>query len=182
MLTNRAYCSFADGSAVSLSDHWVSEFAPPRFQRVLSYISGWLATLSWQAANASGPFLCASIIQSMIALRDPSYGWAAWQTWLLAVACCVLVTAFNVFAERWLPLMQNVDAVIYVALWIATIVALAATGPHVDARDALLDFQDLGNWPTVGFAVIVGQISAVFALGGSDAAVRVFSLCKRILD
>jgi amino acid transporter len=32
--------------------HWVSELAPPRFQKGLSYTTGWLITLGWQT------FLC----------------------------------------------------------------------------------------------------------------------------
>jgi choline transport protein len=63
-------------------------------QQILSYSSGWLSALSWQAGNASGLFLCANLIQSLIGLKDPSYGFAAWQGWLLVVAvtaiCVVL--------------------------------------------------------------------------------------------
>lgn len=32
--------------------HWVSEFAPPRFQKGLSYATGWLIAMGWQT------FLC----------------------------------------------------------------------------------------------------------------------------
>lgn len=30
---------------------WVSEFAPPSCQKVLSYISGWLSALGWQVRS-----------------------------------------------------------------------------------------------------------------------------------
>jgi hypothetical protein len=33
--------------------HWVSEFAPPSCQKFLSYITGWISTLSWQAGYAT---------------------------------------------------------------------------------------------------------------------------------
>ncbi len=128
--------------------------------------------------NASGPFLCGNIIQAMIALRNPSYAWPAWQSWLLAVACAVFVTVFNIFGEKILPMSQNIDAVLYVGLWIATIAVLAATGPHVDAHTALLKFNDLGNWHDTGLALVIGQISAVFALGGSDASVRILATIR----
>ena len=57
-------------------------------------------------------------------------------------------------------------AKIYLAFFLATVIALAATGPHVDARSALLEIQDLGHWGNDGLALMIGQISAVFALGG----------------
>ena len=33
--------------------HWVSEFAPPEYQKVLSYASGWMTTLGWVTGFAS---------------------------------------------------------------------------------------------------------------------------------
>lgn len=36
--------------------HWVSEFSPRKYQKLLSYMSGWIANTSWQAATASGAF------------------------------------------------------------------------------------------------------------------------------
>ena len=152
--------------------HWVSEFAPRRFQQILSYASGWLSVLSWQAGNASGLFLCGDLIQSMISIRNPDYAYPAWQGWLLTVACTALVTGFNIWAEKILPHMQNLFAPVYVGLWLATIAVLAASGPHVSGYEAILDFQDFGGWNSMGLALMIGQISAVFALGGSDAAVR----------
>lgn len=49
--------------------HWVSEFAPPRWQKSLSYVTGWMSTLSWQAGTASGPYLVGTMIQSMIYVK-----------------------------------------------------------------------------------------------------------------
>lgn len=45
--------------------HWVSEFAPASSQKFLSYITGWLSSMSYQAGNASGFFLAGTIIQCL---------------------------------------------------------------------------------------------------------------------
>ena len=37
--------------------HWVSEFAPPEWQKFLSYASGWMSTLGWLASVASSTFV-----------------------------------------------------------------------------------------------------------------------------
>ena len=37
--------------------HWVSEFAPKRWQKLLSYVVGWLSVLGWQTGAASTAFL-----------------------------------------------------------------------------------------------------------------------------
>ena len=46
--------------------HWVSEFAPPNCQKFLSYVTGWMALLSWQAGGASGSYLTGTIIQGLV--------------------------------------------------------------------------------------------------------------------
>lgn len=102
----------------------------------------------------------------MVSIHDPSYGYSTWQGWLLVLACTALVTAFNLWGERYLPLMETIFAWVYGGLWLATIGVLAGIGPHVDAHTAILDFEDTGNWKNMGLAVMIGQISAVFALGG----------------
>ncbi|KAK3069571.1 hypothetical protein LTR53_011981 [Teratosphaeriaceae sp. CCFEE 6253] len=147
-----------------------AEFAPPQLQQVLSYAAGWLAALSWQAGNASGLFLCANIIQSLMAIKNPSYAEPAWQGWLLVIAVTLICVVFNIWAEPILPHMQNLFMPIYVAAFIATIAVMWALCPHVDAHTALVEVTNSGGWSSNGLALMVGQISAIFALGGSDAA------------
>lgn len=50
--------------------HWVSEFAPPSCQKFLSYVTGWMALLSWQAGAASGSFLTGTIIQGLVSAHS----------------------------------------------------------------------------------------------------------------
>lgn len=146
--------------------HWTSEFAPPKYQRVLSYTSGWLAALCWQAGNASGIFLQGFMMQALIALRNPSYEEPAWQGWLLTVATAAVCVFFNVWAESILPQMQNVAMVFHVGGFIATIAVLWAMAPHVSATEALLTFENEGGWASTGLSLMVGQLTVVFALGG----------------
>jgi amino acid transporter len=59
--------------------HWVSEFAPPEYQKLLSYFTGWMSAMSWQAGAASGPFLVGTIIQSLVYVNKESYEATNWQ-------------------------------------------------------------------------------------------------------
>ena len=52
---------------------WVSEFAPPSMQRFLSYVSGWLAALGWQAFIAVSAYQSGSLILTMASMQNPSY-------------------------------------------------------------------------------------------------------------
>jgi choline transport protein len=150
--------------------HWVSEFAPPSCQKFLSYITGWVSTLSWQAGNASGGFLCGTLIQSLIIIKNPDYAAPGWQGTLLVFPVMLVCVCFNIWFNHWLPSMQNAVMVLHVAGFLAIMVIFWVLSPHVPAREVFLDFDNGGGWQTMGLALMIGQISSVGFLGASDAA------------
>ena len=150
--------------------HWVSEFAPPSCQKFLSYITGWVSTLSWQAGNASGGFLCGTLIQSLIIIKNPDYAAPGWQGTLLVFPVMLVCVCFNVWFNHWLPSMQNAVMVLHVAGFLAIMIVFWVLSPHVPAREVFLDFENGGGWQTMGLALMIGQVSAVGFLGASDAA------------
>ena len=52
--------------------HWVSESAPSSYQKILSYVTGWMAVLSWQAGNASGAFIAGIMIGAVLTIPNQS--------------------------------------------------------------------------------------------------------------
>lgn len=66
--------------------HWVSEFAAPKHQKILSYTSGWLSSLAWQAFVVVDSFLLAELLQALIEINNPSYVSQRWHTTLLTIA------------------------------------------------------------------------------------------------
>jgi len=66
--------------------HWVSEFAPEEYQQFLSYVVGWMSTLSWQAGNAADCFLTGTIAQALIFVNNPDYEPQRWQGTLFVFA------------------------------------------------------------------------------------------------
>jgi amino acid transporter len=151
--------------------HWVSELAPPKYQQVLSYASGWLSTLSWQAGNASGLFLAGVLIQILAKIRHPDYAAPAYQGWLLVVAVTAICVFFNIWAEPLLPYLQTAFLPVYVGTFIATVAVLWTIDSGVDARDALLELKDFGGWNSIGLALMVGQVGPIFALGGTSCEI-----------
>ena len=78
----------------------------------------------------------------------------------------VLTWTSNIWGEPILPHMQNAFMPVYVAAFIGTIAVMWALCPHVDAHAALIEVTNEGGWSSNGLALMVGQISAIFALGG----------------
>lgn len=152
--------------------HWVSEFAPPKHQRFLSYVSGWMATLSWQASTAGGTFILATMIQGMAVTYHPSYVPKPWHPTLIVFALSLFEGALNIFALKYLPMMQQVLAFPHAIGWIVVIGVLAGLAPHANAHQVFLEFSSEG-WQPIGLSLMVGQITAVYTMILSDSAAHV---------
>lgn len=94
--------------------HWVSEFAPPSYQKLLSYFTGWMSVMSWQAGAASGPFLVGTMIQSLIYVNKESYEGTNWQGTMMVWAITFIVYLGNVYGGRAMPVFQNVMLIVHV--------------------------------------------------------------------
>jgi amino acid transporter len=140
-----------------------SEFAPRRAQKFLSYISGWLATLSWQAGTAGAAFVIATLIQGSIAQYSPTYEPKRWQGTLFACAVSVIHGVFNIFLVKALPWLQTIMMLPHVIGWIPVIIFLACLAPKAPAHDVFLSFTTQG-WEPIGLSLVVGQIASVYFL------------------
>ncbi|KAK4210261.1 amino acid transporter [Rhypophila decipiens] len=151
--------------------HWVSEFAPPSIQKPLSYFTGWMSTLSWQAGTASGPFLVGTLIQaSAVVMYPDSYEPMAWQGTLMVIAVTILVWALNIWGAKGMPLLQNIMLGVHVLGFIAIVAVFWALSPRESARVTFLEFRNDGGWSTTGLSLMVGQISAIYACICSDSS------------
>jgi choline transport protein len=94
--------------------HWVSEFAPPNYQKLLSYFTGWMSVMSWQAGAASGPFLVGTMIQSLVFVNKESYEATNWQGTMMVWAITFIVYLGNVYGGRAMPVFQNIMLIVHV--------------------------------------------------------------------
>ncbi|KAL8786989.1 MAG: hypothetical protein Q9195_007967 [Heterodermia aff. obscurata] len=151
--------------------HWVSEFAPRRYQRFLSYFTGWQATLAWQSATASGSFLSGTIIQGLASVNYPDYEATRWQGTLLVFGMVLVLLGANIWGWRALPTAQHLALAFHVSLFLAIVVCFWALTPELQpARVVFTHFYNGGGWATTGLSLMVGQISAIFGSLSSDAA------------
>ena len=78
--------------------HWVSEFASRKYQKILSYLSGWLSMLAWQSFVAVDSFLVGEVILGILAINDQSFSPQRWKATLLIIATVLAIAASNFFA------------------------------------------------------------------------------------
>lgn len=150
--------------------HWVSEFAPRKYQKFLSYMSGWMATTSWQAGTAGATFLIGTIIQGTITAYNSNYMGTKWQGTLLVFAISAIQGVVNVFFVNQLPRIQKIIIVPHFLGWIPVVIVLWVLAPHPPARQAFLQIESNGGWMPLGLSLMIGQITSVYFLILSDSA------------
>lgn len=65
--------------------HWTSEFAPRSLQKILSYYSGWLASLAWLSGVTGGMYPAGFTLQGLILLANPDFNPRPYQCYLFVV-------------------------------------------------------------------------------------------------
>ncbi|KAL8849400.1 MAG: hypothetical protein Q9221_005638 [Calogaya cf. arnoldii] len=153
--------------------HWVSEFASPSAQKFVSYMTGWLCVLGWQAGSAAGCYLAGTEIQALIILNNTSYVPERWHGSLLAIALVCVSLFVNTVLAKVLPTIQATILVLHVCGFIAILVPLWVLSPHAPADQVFTQFNDGGNWRSMGLATLVGILSPTVSLIGPDAAVHI---------
>ncbi|KAK3624958.1 hypothetical protein LTR56_020689 [Elasticomyces elasticus] len=140
-------------------------FAPPGYQKPLSYAVGWLCALGWQSAMPLISYTAAQQIIALIATCQADFVWQGWQAALLTIA----------FVSVWFGFFAFV-----VIFWVL--------GPREPASRVFTEFQDQNGWGSYGLAVstqptgslaeltwrqtLVAVVGPSAALIGADEAVH----------
>ena len=128
--------------------------------------SGWMSTLSWQAGNASGSFLTGTIIQALLVINYDTYNPKPYQGTLLVFAMVLVLYVVNIWGASWWPKIQNGLMVLHILGFLIVIIVLWVCAPHQSAKAVFTGFTNEGGWSTMGLSIMVGQITAIYALLG----------------
>ncbi|EMF12511.1 amino acid transporter [Sphaerulina musiva SO2202] len=153
--------------------HWVSEFAPPRYQRILSYASGWMSTLGWLSSVASSTFIVTTQIEAMINVTNPDYAFERWQYTLIMIAFTVITIFFNTWGAPVLPSLETFCLFGHVIGFFVIMIPLVVLCPKNSASDVFLDFQDNSGYNNMGAAYLISQVYVMYCNLGSDSVVHI---------
>ncbi|KAK4618778.1 uncharacterized protein CLAFUR5_10866 [Fulvia fulva] len=150
--------------------HWASEFAPRSHQKFISYIAGWMSTLSWQCGTFSGMFLLGTQIQGLIAITHDDYSPQPYQGYLFVIAMVSLGLLINTWGAKHLPLVEGVILIFHVFGFATVLIVLWVLSPRNTAREVFSSFENSGGWSTTALSMLVGQVTSIYGLIGSDGA------------
>lgn len=105
-----------------------------------------------------------------VSIGNPAFSPELWQTSLLAMLIAVMVASLNIWCAKRLPAIENFFVFLHIACFVIIMVTLGVTSQKTPARQVFLDFTDNGgNYPTLGLAVMVGQVAAMYNVCGTWA-------------
>lgn len=152
--------------------HWVSEFSPRKYQKFMSFVTGWLCVLGWQTGAANTAFLAGTQIQGLIILNNPTYIPERWHGTLLTFAVALFSVVFNTFLVKKLPLVEGIVLIIHIFGFFAVLITLWVLGPRGDAYTVFTTFNNYGGWSSDGLSAMVGILAVMIPLLGADGAVH----------
>ncbi|OGM41093.1 putative amino acid permease [Aspergillus bombycis] len=153
--------------------HWVSEFAPPSCQCILSYITGWICVLGWHTGIAGCSYTVANMMVGVIAINYPdSYTYQPWHVTLLVIAVALVALLFNTLLAQKLPLIEGIILVIHCFGFFGILIPLWVLSPRPAASEVFGSIEDRGGWGSNGLSCLVGLVGPIYALIGPDSAVH----------
>lgn len=119
---------------------------------------------------AAGSFACAQQLEGLIALNMESYVIKGWHGTLLSIAVVVFSLVWNTVLVRKLPLLEDIIVILHVVGFLVFVVVLWVMAPRSDTKEVWTDFQDNGNWGSIGLSCLVGLTGPIVTLIGADSA------------
>ncbi|KAM3424072.1 hypothetical protein BST61_g11377 [Cercospora zeina] len=153
---------------------WVSALAAPRYQQFLSYFTGSLCSIGWQARLTAICHILAGVILALVDTNHAEFSPTRWQRNILTLGVVVVVSAFNALAAGHLSVAEGLFAICHVYALVPIVVSLWVLAPKQPIAKVFLDYTDNGGeWPSPILGVLVGQIPAFFTVLGSEATAHI---------
>ncbi|KAF2713003.1 amino acid transporter [Pleomassaria siparia CBS 279.74] len=149
--------------------HWVSEFAPRKYQKFLSYIVGWLCAVGWQAGMGAIAFSATQQLEGLIALNLP-YEIKGWHSTLICIATTIFAILWNTVFIRKLPLLEGLGFILHAFGFVAFLTVLWVMAPRTPAKQVWTTFEDNSGWGNTGLSTVVGILGPMATLIGSDSS------------
>ncbi|KAJ5782953.1 hypothetical protein N7457_004727 [Penicillium paradoxum] len=152
--------------------HWTSMLAPQSCMKLMSYLTGWLTVIGWQATFATSCYLVGTLIQGLVVLTNSTYEPKNWHGTLIFWAVVVFSVAINSVGGKVLPRFEGMILVLHILGFFAILIPLTYMADHGNSKEVFTQFLNLGGFPSQGLSFFVGIAGCIFAFAGGDAAVH----------
>lgn len=161
------------GSMIPLAGgqyNWVSVLAPDKYSKYLSYLTGWMSVIGWQAATCDTIYIASTIIQGLLIQNISSYTPQQWHATLIGYAILAFSVFINTYLAASLPKIESVVFLLHLFGFLFVLIPLVYFGPHGDPATVFTHFLNEGHWPNQGLSFFVGLATSTIIFTGLDGA------------
>ena len=144
----------------------VAILAPPRWSKFLSYVTGWVTTIAWQASCVGSTFLVASTIQALAELNSPDYSPKVWHAIMIFYALVAISVLVTTIGARVFPKFEAIVLVLHIIGFFAILITVVYLGPKNPGSEVFQTFVNGGSFKTNGESWLVGTVSVMFLFNG----------------
>ena len=144
----------------------MSILAPLWCRNFLSYIAGWLTFITWQAFLVATTYVSGTLVQGLLILNYPDYGYQRWHGTLFVYAVLAFSVFINTFMGRLLPKIESLMLLFHILGFFGLLIPLVYLSPHQSAHEVFTHFLNLGGWSSTALSFFVGLITVSGAFPG----------------
>ncbi|EME86750.1 uncharacterized protein MYCFIDRAFT_131995 [Pseudocercospora fijiensis CIRAD86] len=142
--------------------HWTWAFAPAKPRRFLTWLQGYVTWFAYLSVMCSIAQLTSSIFLSLASFMHPTYEPQSWHLVLVIYLLLLWQALINIFAFKWVPLIEMICTVLQIALFIVYVCVFAAMGEKHSASYVWTFFHTSNGWGNDFVSWNVGLLSCVW--------------------
>lgn len=150
--------------------NWVAVLAPESYSKYLSYLTGWMSVIGWQAITCTTLYLAATMIQGLLILNYPTYVPQRWHGTLIGYVILAFSVLINTYLATMLPKVESVILLVHIFGFFFVLIPLVYFGPHGNPSTVFKQLSNEGHWPTQGLSFFIGLTTSMISFVGLDAA------------
>lgn len=153
--------------------NYVQLLAPEKTKKFASFITGWLSLIGWLIVTCSGISLNVFALLGIIIHWHPEVEQTNWLTYCLFVGVLAVSSIPVFFFPKTLPLIGNLSLYASLIGCLLIFVIALVTKEHTNTTEFILSSSfNTSGWPK-GISWCLGISNALYAYGGTDAAIHV---------
>jgi len=126
--------------------HWTWHLAPPRYQRFITWMQGWITWFSWVSILASVVNVAANVTTTLVAANNPDYVVQGWHTILVMYAYLITLGLLNMYAFFIIPWVEFMAGLLHIILWIVIASVLLTLAPRHSADFVFFSKANNSGW------------------------------------
>ncbi|KAF2205643.1 putative amino acid permease [Delitschia confertaspora ATCC 74209] len=153
--------------------NWVAILAPPKLSHFLSYLTGWITTITWQSAVPAVTYMCSNMIVALVDFHYPNQTLKNWHATLIFFAVTFVAVFINTYLGRVFPTIECFSFLLHVFGFFVVLIVMVYLAPKAPPSSVFENYINGGGFSSTAVSVFVGTIPIMFGFVGFDSAAHI---------